>query len=119
LRQENRITPIQTRDLPNTGAVAVASASHMDSETESWLQRHAITKQTSIGSSLKFALVASGVADVYPRFGPTMEWDTAAGDAILRAAGGSVVNPDGQLYTYGKEAYRNTPFIAYGRHAAS
>ncbi|MEK9709514.1 MAG: inositol monophosphatase family protein, partial [Alphaproteobacteria bacterium] len=55
-------------------------------------------------------------ADVYPRFGPTMEWDTAAGDAILRAAGGTVRHPDGEIYRYGKTDYRNTAFIACGRY---
>ncbi len=119
LRQANRITPIKIRDLPDTGAVAVASASHLDDDTTSWLTRHAIVKTTTIGSSLKFALVASGIADVYPRFGPTMEWDTAAGDAILRAAGGAVLHPDGRVYTYGKEAYRNTSFVAYGQFSAA
>jgi 3'(2'), 5'-bisphosphate nucleotidase len=115
LRQANRITPLHVRDLPKTGAVAVASLSHLDSDTTAWLETHAITKTISVGSSLKFALIAAGLADVYPRFGPTMEWDTAAGDAILRAAGGMVRHPDGNIYSYGKAAYRNTPFIAYGR----
>ena len=75
------------RDVPETGAVAVASASHRDEETNQWLVQHKITNTKSIGSSLKFCLVAEGEADVYPRFGPTMEWDTAAGDAVcvLRA----------------------------------
>ena len=71
---------------------------------------------TSAGSSLKFCLVAAGEADVYPRFGPTMEWDTAAGDAVLRAAGGTVVEPDGTLFRYGKTdtGLRNGPFVAWG-----
>ena len=83
--------------------MAVASASHLDAATTKWLADHQINQTTSIGSSLKFALVASGQADVYPRFGPTMEWDTAAGDAILRAAGGMVFHPDGEIYQYGKQ----------------
>ena len=118
-RETTRITPITVRDVPDRGAVAVASASHLDAATANWLSNHQINQTTSIGSSLKFALVASGQADVYPRFGPTMEWDTAAGDAILRAAGGMVFHPDGEIYRYGKQDYRNTPFIAYGQSKPS
>lgn len=107
--------PISVRGLPDTGPVAVASASHRDEETNLWLSGNGIDQTVSIGSSLKFCLIAAGEADVYPRFSPTMEWDTAAGDAILRAAGGSVCNPDRSPFTYGKSAYRNGPFIACGR----
>ena len=114
-REATRITPITVRDVPNSGVVAVASASHLDAATTNWLAVRQINQTTSIGSSLKFTLVASGQADVYPRFGPTMEWDTAAGDAVLRAAGGMVFHPDGEIYRYGKKDYRNTPFIAYGQ----
>ena len=114
-RETTRITPITVRDVPDSGAVAVTSASHSDATTRNWLIDRQINQTKSIGSSLKFALVASGQADVYPRFGPTMEWDTAAGDAILRAAGGMVFHPDGEIYRYGKQGYRNTPFIAYGQ----
>ena len=114
-RETTRITPITVRNVPERGAVAVASASHLDVATANWLSDHQINLTISVGSSLKFALVASGQADVYPRFGPTMEWDTAAGDAILRAAGGMVYHPDGEIYRYGKKDYRNTPFIAYGQ----
>ena len=107
-------TQLKVRDVPSTGAVAVASASHRDEETNQWLNAHHITETKSIGSSLKFCLVAQGAADVYPRFGPTMEWDTAAGDAVLRAAGGMVMTTDYQPYPYGKTDYRNTAFIALG-----
>jgi len=79
------------------------------------LEAHQIRETVSIGSSLKFCLVACGEADVYPRFGPTMEWDTAAGDAILRAAGGLTTNPDGSVFRYGKPGYRNSSFIASGQ----
>ena len=115
-QETTRITPITVRNVPDSGAVAVASASHLDATTTNWLSDHQINQTTSIGSSLKFALVASGQADVYPRFGPTMEWDTAAGDAILRAAGGTVRHPDGEIYHYGKTDYRNSAFIASGRY---
>ena len=114
-RETTRITPVTVRTIPDGGAVAVASASHLDAATTNWLADHQVDQTTSIGSSLKFALVASGQADVYPRFGPTMEWDTAAGDAVLRAAGGMVFHPDGKIYRYGKKDYRNTPFVAYGQ----
>ena len=67
-----------------------------------------------MGSSLKFGLLAAGVADVYPRFGPTMEWDTAAGHAVLRAAGGEVEGLDGLPLRYGKPGYRNPHFVAWG-----
>lgn len=104
---------IATRKTPpEGGAVAVASASHRDAETDAWLAKNGITQTTSIGSSLKFCLVAAGEADVYPRFGPTMEWDTGAGDAILRAAGGMVELPDGSPFVYGKPEYRNGAFVA-------
>jgi len=105
---------ISIRALPSEGAIAVASVSHRDEATNQWLSDHLISNTVSIGSSLKFCLVATGEADVYPRFGPTMEWDTAAGDAVLRAAGGRVENPDGTAFTYGKTDYRNGPFVARG-----
>lgn len=92
--------------------IAVASASHRDETTNKWLQDNKIDRTISIGSSLKFCLVATGEADFYPRFAPTMEWDTAAGDAVLRAAGGKVCNPDGSLLAYAKVEYRNASFLA-------
>ena len=100
------------RDVPDSGAVAVASASHSDATTRNWLVDRQINQTKSIGSSLKFALVASGQADVYPRFGPTMEWDTAAGEAVLAGAGGAVYDAQGHLHRYGKSGWRNGPFIA-------
>ena len=105
---------ITVRDVPASGPVAVASRSHRDDATNDWLSRHGITETVSTGSSVKFCLVAAGEADVYPRFGPTMEWDTAAGDAVLRAAGGRMEYPQGGIFAYGKPEYRNGPFIAYG-----
>ena len=105
---------IRIRNIPETGAVAVASISHRDEQTDNWLNENEIHQTTSIGSSLKFCLIACGEADVYPRFGPTMEWDTAAGDAVLRAAGGMVIQPNQKPFIYGKVHYRNGPFIARG-----
>lgn len=86
--------------------VVVASRSHRTPETDVYLQGFEIADLVSIGSSLKFCLVASGKADLYPRLGRTMEWDTAAGDAVLRAAGGSTATLDGLKLRYGK---RNQP----------
>ena len=106
------IRTLTVRAVPESGAVAMASRSHRDGETDQWLQQQRIEKTVSTGSSLKFGLLAAGEADVYPRFGPTMEWDTAAGDAILRAAGGMVSTPDGEDFVYGKDGYRNGAFIA-------
>lgn len=105
-------TPIEARSVPIEKRVAVASQSHRDENTDRWLKENDIKKTVSIGSSLKFALLACGEAHVYPRFSPTMEWDTAAGDAILRAAGGMMFNPDGTPFQYGKANYLNGGFIA-------
>ncbi|MFP4004145.1 MAG: 3'(2'),5'-bisphosphate nucleotidase CysQ [Alphaproteobacteria bacterium] len=112
-----RARAIAVRRPPPEGLVAVASRSHRRAETDAFLKTLRLSGTTSIGSSLKFCLLAAGEADIYPRHGPTMEWDTAAGDAVLRAAGGSVRLLDGTLLTYGKsgEGYRNPPFIARGR----
>jgi 3'(2'),5'-bisphosphate nucleotidase len=108
--------PIHARRAPAAGLTALASRSHSDAQTEAFLAQLPIHDRRSAGSSLKFCAVAEGQADVYPRFGPTMEWDTAAGDAILRAAGGRVLDPEGQPLRYGKSAskFRNGPFIAWG-----
>jgi 3'(2'), 5'-bisphosphate nucleotidase len=99
---------------------AVTSRSHLTAETNAFLADYAIDRIVSVGSSLKFCLVASGEADIYPRLGPTMEWDTAAGDAILRAAGGSVLTLDREPLQYkkpdrsGANALRNPWFVAAG-----
>ena len=99
---------------------AVASRSHDTPQTGRFLDDHGIGTCTAIGSSLKFCLVAEGLADVYPRFSRTMEWDTAAGDAVLRAAGGETRTLDGAPLTYGKTGrpgtadFANPNFIASG-----
>lgn len=105
------ILPLGGRKLRSEALTAVASASHRDAETDAWLMKHGISDTISVGSSLKFCLVAAGEADVYPRFGPTMEWDTAAGDAIVRAAGGLTMTPAGAPLVYGKPGYRNGAFV--------
>lgn len=112
-----RARAITARYPPKDGLIAVASRSHRQPETDAFLNTLKPAGTTSIGSSLKFCLLAAGEADIYPRHGPTMEWDTAAGDAVLRAAGGSVRCLDGAVLTYGKaeQGFRNPPFIAHGR----
>ncbi len=105
---------ISIREVPNSGPVALASRSHLDSETETFLSKEKIIETKNIGSSLKFALLACGDADIYPRFGPTMEWDTAAGEAILKAAGGNVFFLDGKKHFYGKASWKNDAFLACG-----
>lgn len=106
--------PIHTRKLPSDGLTVVASRSHRDARTDTWLRSRNVRDFKPAGSSLKFCLVASGEADLYPRFGPTMEWDTAAGHAVLAAAGGRVCREDGVPLAYGKctENFRNPAFIA-------
>lgn len=108
---------LQTRAYPAEGLTAITSASHLDERTKAFIAERKVAAQTGIGSSLKFCWVAAGKADVYPRFGPTMEWDTAAGHAVLTAAGGRVIHPDGSpfLYCKGADGFRNGPFIAWGR----
>jgi 3'(2'), 5'-bisphosphate nucleotidase len=113
-RENGTVSQIGTRPRPAEGAVAVASRSHRDADTNAWLAAEGITETVSAGSSLKFCLVAEGKADVYPRFGRTMEWDTAAGHAVLRAAGGRVLTTDGKPFLYVKPGFANPGFIAYG-----
>ena len=96
------------------GLRAVTSRSHLDDATQGWISQHRIRELKPYGSSLKFCAVAEGAADVYPRLAPTMEWDTAAGHAVLLAAGGRVVGLDGEDVRYGKPAYRNGHFVAWG-----
>ncbi len=106
---------ITVRDVPMSGITAVASKSHRDDQTNAFLEKLGITDIVGAGSSLKFCLVAAGEADIYPRFGPTMEWDTGAGHAVLKAAGGTVKNPDGTDFHYKKPDFRNGFFIANGK----
>lgn len=98
----------------NDALMIVASKSHRDQATEDYLAKYNAKDSKSAGSSLKFCLVATGEADLYPRVGRTMEWDTAAGHAVLLGAGGDVVRFDDHTpLTYGKEDYANPFFIAY------
>jgi 3'(2'),5'-bisphosphate nucleotidase len=108
---------IATSPVPAAGLRALASRSHLNPETQQWLDQHPMAKLQRAGSSLKFCLIARGDADVYPRIAPTMEWDTAAGHAILNAAGGCVLGLDGSPLRYGKSdaGFKNAGFIAWGR----
>jgi 3'(2'), 5'-bisphosphate nucleotidase len=112
-----KIKPIHARPPPKDGVVALVSRTHRDSKTEEYLASYKIAEFNAAGSSLKFGLIAAGEADLYPRHGPTSEWDTAAGQAVLEAAGGSVTTLDGERLIYGKTevAFRNPSFIARGR----
>jgi len=116
LPEPQRWTRLRCRSAPSEGLVALVSRSHGDTATETFLAKLPILERRAAGSSLKFCALAEGEADVYPRFGATMEWDTAAGEAVLRAAGGVVVAADRGLFRYGKveTGFRNAGFIAWG-----
>jgi 3'(2'),5'-bisphosphate nucleotidase len=107
---------IRVRAMPDTGPEALVSLSHLDAGTEAYLDRLHVAGRRQLGSSLKFCLIAEGEADLYPRCGPTSEWDIAAGHAILAAAGGAVVLPDGRPLRYGNRAggFRLSGFVACG-----
>lgn len=107
---------IRARAPAPDGLVAVASRSHRDSKTDEYLAHYPVKEFVTAGSSLKFCLVAAGEADIYPRHGRTMEWDTAAGHAVLVAAGGRMTTIDGRPFVYGKveESFANPFFVARG-----
>ena len=109
--QEGGRHTIQTRSLA-IPHIIVTSRSHLDDKTRAWVAQIPAAEVRPSGSSLKFCLLAEGLADAYPRYGPTSEWDTAAADAILRAAGGITVGPDGAPFAYGKPRYLNGSFLA-------
>ncbi len=108
------LTRIGVSKPDNAALMVVASKSHRDAATDAYIAKYSVKDMTSAGSSLKFCLVATGEADLYPRLGRTMEWDTAAGDAVLRGAGGNVVRFDDHTpLVYGKQGWDNPFFIAY------
>jgi 3'(2'), 5'-bisphosphate nucleotidase len=110
--------PIAARRPPAEGLTVLASRSHAnDDALDGFLATRNVLERISAGSSLKFCRVAEGIADLYPRFGRTMEWDTAAGQAVLMAAGGTVRKLDGSPLDYGKPGYENPHFIASGRES--
>ncbi len=108
-------TPIRARRIPADGAILLESRSHGDrAALDAFCGEHQIASRKQSGSALKLGLLAEGVADVYPRFGPTMEWDTCAGHAVLDAAGGRIETIRGGPLLYGKPGLRNPDFIAWG-----
>jgi 3'(2'), 5'-bisphosphate nucleotidase len=112
----SHLKPISVRKPQSDGLIAVASRSHRDKKTDEYLAHYPVKDFVTAGSSLKFCLVAAGEADIYPRHGRTMEWDTAAGHAVLLAAGGSVKQLNGSPFVYGKAAdeFSNPFFVARG-----
>ena len=104
--------PIACRLPPTDGLTALVSRNHKTPETEEFLSAYTVKDEISKGSSLKFCVVACGQADLYPRLGRTMEWDTAAGHAVLNAAGGVVLDLDGNDLLYGKAGFENPHFVA-------
>jgi 3'(2'), 5'-bisphosphate nucleotidase len=110
------VNTIRVRRADPERVVVMASRSHMTPETEAFLSRFKVAERRAAGSSLKFCLVAAGEADLYPRAGRTSEWDTAAGQAVLAAAGGKVTTFDGEVLRYGKaaERFRNPDYVAWG-----
>lgn len=109
-----KVTPIRVSTPDNAALMVVASKSHRDQATDDYIGKYSVKDAKSAGSSLKFCLVATGEADLYPRIGRTMEWDTAAGDAVLRGAGGHVVRFDThEPLAYGKPGWDNPHFIAF------
>lgn len=115
---ERKAIRVRSRE-PGASLVAVVSVSHMNDATQAFIERIRVARATPVGSSLKFCLLATGAADIYPRFGPTMQWDTAAGEAILRAAGGCILTLAGVPLAYGPrvgssvDAFRNPDFVAF------
>ncbi len=109
-----QLNAIRVSDPDNGALMVVASKSHRDQATDDYINKYSVRDMKSAGSSLKFCLIATGEADIYPRVGRTMEWDTAAGHAVLQGAGGKVVRfDDHSPLVYGKEGYANPFFIAY------
>ena len=107
---------IRVRTPAATGLLALVSRSHHDPDTEAYLARLPVAERRYVGSSLKFCWISEGLADVYPRLGETREWDTAAGHAIVAAAGGDVTTPDGGPLCYGDAngGFRRLGFVAVG-----
>ena len=114
--ETSEMVAIRTRRQPAHGLVAAISRSHFDARTAALIARLPISTQIACGSSIKFCRIAEARADIYPRLAPTHEWDVAAGHAIVLAAGGAVITPDGKSLAYGRsaEGFRVPAFIALG-----
>jgi 3'(2'), 5'-bisphosphate nucleotidase len=115
MRKGGKTSSISVRTPPENGVGVIGSRRHgKGGPLEEFLAGYNVIERKSAGSSLKFCLIAAGEADLYPRFGPTSEWDTAAGHAVLAAAGGTVTKPDGSPFLYRKPTFRNGEFVAWG-----
>lgn len=114
MRQLAGRTPerLHMREWPPEGPTAIVSHRNLDKKTEAFLTKNNIKNRIPCASSIKFCRLAEGAADIYPRFGPTMEWDVAAGHAILLAAGGTLTTPEGAPFLYGKPGFANGSFVA-------
>ncbi|MBI4723725.1 MAG: 3'(2'),5'-bisphosphate nucleotidase CysQ [Rhodomicrobium sp.] len=117
LRQDLDFVPLSGEAVVSRPMTAIVSRSHLNPETVAFLEKLGDPGRITLGSSLKFGVLARGEADFYPRFGPTSEWDTAAGQAILEATGGCLLTTQGEPFIYGKRGTRftNPPFIAWRR----
>jgi len=114
-RQGGVQTPVHARTVPTEGLTVLASRHHGDTaRLDAFLAGRVVAKTVNFGSSLKFCRLAEGIADLYPRFGRTMEWDTAAPQAVLEAAGGTVRTLDGSPLLYGKPGWENPHFVCTG-----
>jgi 3'(2'), 5'-bisphosphate nucleotidase len=119
-RQGGVETPVRARKVPEKGMTVLASRHHGDtSRLDAFLAGRVVAKTVNVGSSLKFCRLAEGIADLYPRFGRTMEWDTAAPQAVVEAAGGTVCTLDGLPLLYGKPGWENPHFVCAGLPAAA
>ncbi|HBK08327.1 MAG TPA: 3'(2'),5'-bisphosphate nucleotidase [Acetobacteraceae bacterium] len=115
-QKDGKRSPISVRQAPAEGLTVVASRHHGDTaQLDAFLGGRTVAKVVNFGSSLKFCRVAEGLADLYPRFGRTMEWDTCAPQAVLEAAGGTVETLDGALLRYGKPGWDNPHFVCWGK----
>ncbi len=121
LRQAFDFEPLSGEPPVDRPFTAIVSRSHLTSETEAFLKALGDPPRILMGSSLKFGAIARGLADVYPRFAPTSEWDTAAGHALLDAAGGCVLSGDGEPFCYGKKdaSFLNSSFVAWRKAAGA
>ena len=111
--------PVRTRAFVPETATAMISRSFADAQANAFIAAAGVRTLRKAGSSLKFCLIAAGEADIYPRFGAINEWDIAAGDAVLRAAGGIVAQTNGLPVVYGNPAFSTPPFIAFGDRIAA
>lgn len=114
VRRNGTATPLSVRKRPARVVVTGSRSHEVAEELTKFLDAYDVADKIVVGSSIKFCLVAEGLADLYPRFGPTSEWDTAAGHAVLRAAGGRVHTFDGVELAYKKPSYLNGRFLAEG-----